>query len=236
MATTSSSSPQRSSWTTPPRDSEWVELVSRDGWDRSTMTTSWPARASSRAVAAPAHRAPTTTTSWWLRRVRPNDCAAQTSGDGVPVDVPCHEGSLTLLFDETRLRERDADGHRSFARQGGRVPGADVGGTDGNGGRRAHPVRCTAGTRSLPSPSAPLSDARSRGSGRLVLLAGEAGIGKTRLLRAAAGARRGAGLRAVDRRGLTPGRRALRGAAPGPRACDGAVGPSRGGRPRDGRC
>ena len=49
-----------------------------------------------------------------------------------------------------------------------------------------------------------------------------------------AGARGRAGLRAVVRRGLAPGRRALRRAAPGPRSRDGAVGRSRRGRPREG--
>jgi hypothetical protein len=63
LSRTSSSRPQRRSWTTPLRAIEWVEIVSlgNDVW--STTTTSWPRRASSMAVADPATRAPTTTTS-----------------------------------------------------------------------------------------------------------------------------------------------------------------------------
>jgi hypothetical protein len=43
--------------------SAWVDSVSLPYRPRSTTSTRWPARASSIAVAAPAHRAPTTMTS-----------------------------------------------------------------------------------------------------------------------------------------------------------------------------
>ena len=62
-ASTPSSRPHRWSCTTPLRAIAWVDSVSAGNVARSTSTTSWPARASSRAVAAPAQRAPTTTTS-----------------------------------------------------------------------------------------------------------------------------------------------------------------------------
>jgi hypothetical protein len=63
LSRTSSSRPQRCSWTTPLRAIECVEIVSlgNDAW--STTATSCPRRASSMAVADPATRAPTTTTS-----------------------------------------------------------------------------------------------------------------------------------------------------------------------------
>jgi hypothetical protein len=63
LSRTVSSSPQRRSWTTPVRAIECVEMVSlgKDAW--STTTTSRPRRASTRAVAAPATRLPTITTS-----------------------------------------------------------------------------------------------------------------------------------------------------------------------------
>ena len=64
VASTSSSSPQRFSWTTPPRDRAWVDKVSLGNCALSTSATSWPIRASSMAVEAPAARAPTTITSW----------------------------------------------------------------------------------------------------------------------------------------------------------------------------
>ena len=48
---------------TPLRAIAWVDNVSLGKALRSTSSTSWPAAASSIAVAAPAHRAPTTTTS-----------------------------------------------------------------------------------------------------------------------------------------------------------------------------
>jgi hypothetical protein len=56
---------QRASWTTPLREMEWVDSVSLGKWARSRTTTSWPMRARSNAVAPPAARAPTTTTSCW---------------------------------------------------------------------------------------------------------------------------------------------------------------------------
>src|SRR5262245_3188952 len=68
LATTVSRRPQRESWTTPARTRECVEVVSLGKAARSSSTTSWPARASSIAVAAPAHRAPTTTTSAVVER------------------------------------------------------------------------------------------------------------------------------------------------------------------------
>src|SRR5262249_13052203 len=46
-----------------------VDSTSPSCGDRSTRTTSWPARASNIAVAAPAHRDPTTTTSCRVERV-----------------------------------------------------------------------------------------------------------------------------------------------------------------------
>jgi hypothetical protein len=55
--------PQRRSWTTPLRAIEWVETVSLGNDARSTTATSWPRRANSIAVADPATRPPTTTTS-----------------------------------------------------------------------------------------------------------------------------------------------------------------------------
>jgi hypothetical protein len=63
LSRTASSRPQRRSWTTPLRAIECVDTVSlgNDAW--STTTTSWPRRASSMAVADPATRPPTTTTS-----------------------------------------------------------------------------------------------------------------------------------------------------------------------------
>jgi hypothetical protein len=63
LFTTSSRRPQRRSWTTPLRAIEWVDTVSlgNDAW--STTTTSCPRRASSMAVADPATRPPTITTS-----------------------------------------------------------------------------------------------------------------------------------------------------------------------------
>src|SRR6476659_690986 len=64
-ATTWSSRPQRCSWTTAPRISAWVERVSVPVGLRSSTSTSSPARARSIAVAAPAAREPTMTTSWW---------------------------------------------------------------------------------------------------------------------------------------------------------------------------
>jgi hypothetical protein len=59
--------PQRWSWTTPLRAIECVEMVSlgNDAW--STTSTSRPRQASSMAVADPAARPPTTTTSRRLR-------------------------------------------------------------------------------------------------------------------------------------------------------------------------
>ena len=59
VARIGSSNPQRDSCTTPPRTKAWVDVVSLGNRDRSMRTTSWPARASSSAVAAPAQRAPT---------------------------------------------------------------------------------------------------------------------------------------------------------------------------------
>src|SRR4051794_1550778 len=64
VAATWSRSPQRRSCTTPPSINAWVDTVSAGSRVRSTTNTSSPASATSRAVAAPAHRAPTTTTSY----------------------------------------------------------------------------------------------------------------------------------------------------------------------------
>jgi hypothetical protein len=63
LSRTASSSRQRRSCTTPLRAIECVDTVSlgKDAW--STTTTSCPSRASSMAVADPATRPPTTTTS-----------------------------------------------------------------------------------------------------------------------------------------------------------------------------
>jgi hypothetical protein len=55
--------PQRDSCTTPPRAMPRVDNVSLGCTAWSTSPTSWPARASSSAVAAPAQRDPTITTS-----------------------------------------------------------------------------------------------------------------------------------------------------------------------------
>src|SRR6058998_823414 len=63
-ATTRSSSPHRCSCTTPVRMSAWVDNVSEPEAARSSSATRRPARARSMAVAAPAQRAPTTTTSY----------------------------------------------------------------------------------------------------------------------------------------------------------------------------
>src|SRR3954454_13429612 len=57
------STPQRSSCTIPLRAIACVDMVSLGNDARSTSCTSWPAAASSMAVAAPPQRAPTTTTS-----------------------------------------------------------------------------------------------------------------------------------------------------------------------------
>ena len=62
-SSTAGSSPQRLSCTMPLRAMACVDNVSLGNALRSTKTTSCPAEASSKAVAAPAHLAPTTTTS-----------------------------------------------------------------------------------------------------------------------------------------------------------------------------
>ena len=86
-ACTSSSRPQRASWTTPPRAMPWVDTVSLGKGDRSRSSTSCPALASSIAVAAPAQRAPTTTTWWCSTRVLMTVDSARSVpwvlGDGV---------------------------------------------------------------------------------------------------------------------------------------------------------
>ena len=68
VASTRSSRPQRASWTTPPRAIAWVDRVSLGSCARSSTAASCPRAASSRAVAEPATRAPTTTTSCTLVR------------------------------------------------------------------------------------------------------------------------------------------------------------------------
>jgi hypothetical protein len=61
--TSRSSSPHRFSWTTPVRMRAWVETVSLRYDPRSSTSTRTPLRANCSAVAAPATRPPTTTTS-----------------------------------------------------------------------------------------------------------------------------------------------------------------------------
>lgn len=63
-ARTASSNPQRCSAATPGGWITWVESESLGNVARSTSSTLWPARASSMAVGAPAHRAPTTIASY----------------------------------------------------------------------------------------------------------------------------------------------------------------------------
>src|SRR4029434_6835533 len=60
-------SPQRCSCRTAPRINAWVESVSAAYAPLSTSSTRAPARASNRAVAAPAQRAPTMTASTLMR-------------------------------------------------------------------------------------------------------------------------------------------------------------------------
>ena len=100
LASTSSSRPHRDSCTTPPRTRPCVDRVSLGKRDRSTRATSWPARASSIAVAAPAQRAPTTTTSCSLR------C-------GVLMPVDCARGAGESLGDRVEVAWRSPDPGRS---------------------------------------------------------------------------------------------------------------------------
>ena len=195
------------------------------------MTTSCPARASRRAVAAPAHRAPTITTSWWLRRVRPPDAWVKPVGTGFRSMYLAMKGSLDLFDAEqtpgARLRRSSVVCPTRRADPGHRCR------WDGRRWTTSAPRAMHGRDEVLARAQRPLGEA-TEGRGGLVLLAGEAGIGKTRLLRAVQEHAGCAGIRAVVRRGLAPGRRALRRAAPGPRARDGAVGRSRRGRPREG--
>ena len=90
LSSTSPSGPHRDSWTTPPRTSEWVEVVSLGSRARSSSRTSWPARASSMAVAAPAARDPTTMTSWSLPTTSRNGGRGQhrrSFGRGEAIDL-----------------------------------------------------------------------------------------------------------------------------------------------------
>src|SRR3954468_12067226 len=79
-ATRRSSSPQRESWRTPARISPCVDTVSTPRPARSTTATLTPARASRRAVDAPATRPPTTTTSKVLTSGSPRCCSEERSG------------------------------------------------------------------------------------------------------------------------------------------------------------
>ena len=162
LATTSSSRPQRASWTTPPRAMAWVDSVSLGSSARSTTTTSRPWRASSIAVAAPAQRAPTTTTS---RRF------------GTGGSDPCrhHRGSAPSTFGEDvesfwRVRGvRPSPASRQVAvtrsgravrARGGRASPAGSGASTSRAGSAR--TAATAAPGSIPTPVSPATSPASR--------------------------------------------------------------------------
>src|SRR6266511_4069070 len=157
LSRTAWSSPHRCSCTMPGRAIWCVDIVSVERAFRSRRATSCPCLASRSAVAAPAARAPTTITSWrWG-----SDCMGRLYGGPAPA------GSV-VITEIGRRRYR----HRRLRRRHYRGVGCDNPGVAG---------RILERDRELGALAAAAGEARA-GDGSVVIIAGEAGIGKSSLV------------------------------------------------------
>ena len=156
-ARTASSSPQRCSCTTPGRAIWWVDSVSLGKTSRSTSTTSCPCRASRSAVAAPAARAPTTTTSWRCETTACQVCTAAATPTESVAGTDIGRGGY---------RDRGVD--RLLPRRRCDNPGVSGG-------------AILERERELEALGAAAREAGA-GDGSVVLIVGEAGIGKSSLV------------------------------------------------------